>query len=522
MTISNPVSNTKKTPFLSESVFLVMALWICAAGLVALIYPHTTQEMISIWIRSETFSHCFFVLPAALYLLWVDKIKLSAPVQHTWWLALLLIPFVVFWVASSLGGIAAFQQLALVIFLVVSCAALTGLPIIKKSLFPLLFLFLMVPVGEELVPAMIEFTADFTVGALRLMKFPVFREGSQFSLPSGNWSVVEACSGVRYLIASVTIGLLYAHLTYQRWYKKALFILLSLVIPIIANGLRAVMIVLLGHFSGMTIATGVDHLIYGWLFFGLVIFLMFWVGNFWRDNPPTIAQSDSGSDFKWHKQSFSFPQFLSTIAVLGAILLIGPVWLAYIAQKQEALGENYESVTDFSDVSLCETCSSDYVPGYLNMDIVVREALVFESEEMKGVPLYFYKAVYQNGGQKGELINSENRIANRTDENNSYVIEQSSKEILPGVAITRTLVGGRTRMLVYSWTTVDGDRFKSGLKGKWLEVKKQFALEPFYSDFSAVYTPVLGAPSSEADKRLTQFISVNRDKLQLKDNGDAR
>ena len=33
---------------------------------------------------------------------------------------------------------------------------------------------------------------------------------------------------------------------------------------------------------------------------------------------------------------------------------------------------------------------------------------------------------------KGELINSENRIANRTDENNSYVIEQSSKEILPG------------------------------------------------------------------------------------------
>ena len=66
---------------------------------------------------------------------------------------------------------------------------------------------------------------------------------------------------------------------------------------------------------------------------------------------------------------------------VGAILLIGPVWLAYIAQKQEALGENYESVTDFSDVSLCETCSSDYVPGYLNMDIVVREALVLSQRK---------------------------------------------------------------------------------------------------------------------------------------------
>ena len=217
VTISNPVSNTK-TPFLSESVFLVMALWICAAGLVALIYPHTTQEMISIWIRSETFSHCFSSCQPRSTCFGSTRSNCPPRTTH------LVVGIAAYSVCCFLGGfitrgIAAFQQLALVIFLVVSCAALTGLPIIKSP-YSLFYSCFDGSCGEELVPAMIEFTADFTVGALRLMKFPVFREGSQFSLPSGNWSVVEACSGVRYLIASVTIGLLYAHLTYQRWYKR--------------------------------------------------------------------------------------------------------------------------------------------------------------------------------------------------------------------------------------------------------------------------------------------------------------
>ena len=55
------------------------------------------------------------------------------------------------------------------------------------------------PFGEFALPQMMEWTANFTVLALRLSGIPVFREGLQFVIPSGNWSVVEACSGVRYL-----------------------------------------------------------------------------------------------------------------------------------------------------------------------------------------------------------------------------------------------------------------------------------------------------------------------------------
>ena len=124
------------------------------------------------------------------------------------------------------------------------------------------------PFGEFLLPVLMEYTANFTVTALRLSGIPVYREGLQFVIPSGSWSVVEACSGVRYLIASFMIGTLFAYLNYRSTRRRLVFMGVSIVVPILANWLRAYMIVMLGHLSGNTIAVGVDHLIYGWLFFG--------------------------------------------------------------------------------------------------------------------------------------------------------------------------------------------------------------------------------------------------------------
>jgi EpsI family protein len=112
---------------------------------------------------------------------------------------------------------------------------------------------------------------------------PVYREGLDFVVPSGRWSVVEACSGVRYLIASLTVGALFAYMNYRSIQRRIIFVLMALVVPVIANWLRAYMIVMLGHLSGNKLAVGVDHLLYGWVFFGIVILLMFIIGARWAE-----------------------------------------------------------------------------------------------------------------------------------------------------------------------------------------------------------------------------------------------
>ena len=124
--------------------------------------------------------------------------------------------------------------------------------------------------------------------ALRASGIPVYREGLQFVIPSGNWSVVEACSGVRYLIASLTVGTLFAYLNYQSTQRRVLFIGVAILVPVVANWLRAYLIVMLGHLSDNKLAAGVDHLIYGWVFFGVVIMLMFIVGARWSEPDPVV------------------------------------------------------------------------------------------------------------------------------------------------------------------------------------------------------------------------------------------
>jgi exosortase A len=179
------------------------------------------------------------------------------------------------WLLASLASVLVVKQLALIFMIPVAICAIMGFRFTWAIAFPLAYLFFAVPVGESLIPPLIDFTANFTVSALQMTGIPVYREGNFFSIPSGNWSVVEACSGLRYLIASVTLGTLYAYLTYISWVKRLIFIIFSIIVPILANGLRAYLIVMTGHLSDMKLAVGVDHLIYGWVFFGFVMLLLF-------------------------------------------------------------------------------------------------------------------------------------------------------------------------------------------------------------------------------------------------------
>jgi exosortase len=136
---------------------------------------------------------------------------------------------------------------------------------------------------------------DFTVLALQATGIPVYREGNQFTIPSGNWSVVEACSGVRYLLASFMVGTLFGYLTYRSTRRRWIFAAISIAVPIFANWVRAYLIVLLGHLSGNKLAVGADHLIYGWVFFGVVVGLMYAVGTLWAEPEGPIKASASGA-----------------------------------------------------------------------------------------------------------------------------------------------------------------------------------------------------------------------------------
>jgi exosortase A len=272
-------------------------LWIAALWTLALLtYRDTAWNIISTWIESETYSHGFLVLPISLWLVWDQREHL---LSHPPTLSLTAISAValaaVTWFAGSLVFVQVVQQFALVLMLIALAWFSVGDRAARVMSFPLAYLLFAVPVGEALVPPLMELTATQTVELVRMTGIPVYREGLYFSLPTGNWSVVRACSGIRYLIASLALGTLFAYITYRSLTRRLLFIAAATIVPIVANVLRAFIIVMLGHLSGMKIATGVDHLIYGWLFFGLVMLLLFWAGSFFAQAREAAPASGAGS-----------------------------------------------------------------------------------------------------------------------------------------------------------------------------------------------------------------------------------
>ena len=240
------------------------------------VFFDTAHTIVSIWNNYETFTHGYIILPICLWLVWQQRGVLAGITPRPSWIGLLALTGIVFiWLLGSLSGAQVVKQYALAAMIPATVLALLGWMVVRILRFPLLFLLLAVPFGDALIDPLMNQTADFTVAALQLTGIPVFREGNTLTIPTGVWSVVEACSGVRYLIASLTLGIIYAYLTYRTTWRQILFILAAIIVPIFANGMRAYMIVMIGHLSNMEYAVGVDHLIYGWIFFGLVMLILF-------------------------------------------------------------------------------------------------------------------------------------------------------------------------------------------------------------------------------------------------------
>jgi exosortase A len=275
---------------LANAVTGIVAIALLA---VVAIYWPTAQSIEGVWRGSQTFAHGYFIVPISLWLIWRKRSALAEIPAAPFWPGLWVIALAgAAWLVAALANVHVVQQFSLYAMLIGAIVTIAGVRVAKAITFPLLFLALAVPTGEFLVPKMMDWTADFTVAGLKLSGIPVYREGNELTVPSGRWSVVEACSGIRYLIASITVGFLYAYLNYRSPLRRAAFVVASIVVPFVANWLRAYLTVLIGHLSNNRIMVGLDHIVAGWAFFGFVILLLFWVGNFWREDDP-ISTDDA-------------------------------------------------------------------------------------------------------------------------------------------------------------------------------------------------------------------------------------
>ena len=382
---------------------------------ILLVHADTVASIVAIWRRSETFAHGFVVVPIALWLAWRKRAEIAATVAKPWLPALAVVALAgALWLVAVAAEVIGVRQFALAFMVLGAIVAVVGLDVARAAAFPLLFVLFAVPAGEFLLPILIDWTADFTVWALRASGVPVFREANHFVIPSGNWSVVEACSGLRYLIASVMVGVVYAAISYRSAWRRAAFIAASIVVPLVANWLRAYMIVMIGHLSDNKLAVGVDHIIYGWVFFGVVMGLLFWVGSFWAepDAPPPArgASPAAGTGRAGFGAAPAVPaaRFFVVAAVAIVLAAMWRPFSAGVAPAPSTVTPALAPIAGAGGWTASSASVSEWAPGYAGEAAKLRQAF-----ERQGALVGMQVSYYRNQAKGRELVTSGNQLVSQ-------------------------------------------------------------------------------------------------------------
>ncbi|MFZ5726281.1 MAG: exosortase A [Pseudomonadota bacterium] len=268
------------------------ALALLAAAILALFW-RDAADMAGIWWNSSTFTHCLLMLPLIGWLVSQRVASLRPLTPAFWWPALVWMTGAGFvWIVGETAGVALFRQLGLVLMLQGAVGVALGEKLVRGLLFPLAYMLLLVPFGEELVPLLQTFTAHISVALLRLSGFTAEMQGVFITTRAGFFEVAEECSGVNFLIAMLAYAVFAAHLCFKSWARRIVFVAAALAATILANALRAYGTMLAAEIWGIEAAGGIDHIFYGWIFFGLVILIVMLVARRWFDRPANDVAVD--------------------------------------------------------------------------------------------------------------------------------------------------------------------------------------------------------------------------------------
>jgi exosortase A len=439
----------------------------CVVALVAAYWP-TARDMVETWMISSTYAHGFLIAPISAWLIWSRREALAPlPVR----VDPRALPFFAvtgaFWLLGQLAGVAAIQQFALVASIVLLVWALLGEHVVRALAFPLAFLLLAVPFGDFLLPYLMEVLADVLVHALRATGIPVYREGLDFVTPSGNWSIVEGCAGLRFLMACMTGGLLYAYLRYRSLPRRVLFVVAAVVVPVVANWTRAYLVVVLDTFAGGRYSVTSDHITYGWLFFGAVTLLLLWAGSLWRedDAPLAVAAMPSG-----HVPA-SRAGALVGVAVTAAALIV--VWPLLASAIEGAAGDRTPLLNVSPHPGTWQAFAgpvTSWSPHFMPPAAEVNHAYA-DGARRAGLHVGYY--MDQRRGSK--LVSSLNLLVSGDDE---WRI-QHSDDIAPVIGKAHVafkeyrLQGRRERVLVWQTYWVDGLYTANPYWAKVLQIRSQ-------------------------------------------------
>jgi exosortase len=248
--------------------------------LIGILYAGVLVRLFEDWLHDPDYSHGFLVPLFSAYLIWRNRHVLrQLPVKPSWWGLPATAGSLAVLVVGKLGAELFLTRSSFVLLLGSVVLYFFGWRWLRALLFPLAFLFLMIPIPAiiyDQVSLPLQFFASRVASSLlTLVGVPVLREGNIIQLPTMALEVAEACSGIRSLISLIALAIIYGYLLEPSMWRRMVLVVAAVPIAVIANALRIMGTGLLVEYWSPEMGTGFFHAFSGWLVFVMALFLLF-------------------------------------------------------------------------------------------------------------------------------------------------------------------------------------------------------------------------------------------------------
>jgi exosortase len=236
------------------------------------LYHEVIAWLVDDWDPKGDYSHGYLVAALALYFAWQRRAAIRAtPRQPGWGGFVALGASMALLLAGTAAAETFLTRISMVLAIVSGVWIIGGRNHLRLLRFPLALLLLMIPI-PDIIFNRIAFplqlmASGFGETALSYAGVPVLREGNLIVLPHMTLEVAEACSGIRSLLALLTLSVVYGYLFEPLLGIRLLLIIATVPIAILVNGLRIAVTGVAANRYGVAAAEGLFHGLTGWTLF---------------------------------------------------------------------------------------------------------------------------------------------------------------------------------------------------------------------------------------------------------------
>jgi len=244
---------------------------------IALAFMPITRELVSLWLMRESHAHGLAVFPACLLLLLVRGAPSLNP--QVSWLALGLAGLGTLAVSNgALFDVRGFMHLSVPLLFWAAFALLFGPAGVRRHLPALAVLLFMVPVGDFLLPILQAATLVLVQAMAALIGPSMAVNDVLITTDIATFRVTEACAGLKFMMAATMLACFFWGLFLDRIRHGLALVAFAAGLAFLANAVRVYLMVYLASATNLQVATGIDHLLYGWVLYLVIVLMVFTIG----------------------------------------------------------------------------------------------------------------------------------------------------------------------------------------------------------------------------------------------------